>query len=279
MDTVSLKSMSNWPVSVIGRSLFLAHESMELCGLGSGDLCQIFVDDEDKGVFWAWPQTSPVNEDLKIEALMTWEAMCSLEINSGVEEQKVVSIKKFSDSTIPAQSVKLKSSDEKNKSFMSHPAFQAVTAMTCKNLILSENSSLVVNYYGRVVKLLAEKVVPCPDVDRLEHVVAQFEGINLNFSNLDDLQSDVTTSTPCKSSLSSKRSQSNKTYFLITERTRLQFEKSGFDSEDKSGEKTIFEAQQILDNIGGLDEEMEMIREATKTVLGPRPSRYNYLIC
>ena len=264
--------MSNWPVSVIGRSIFLAHESMLLCGLGSGDLCQILVDDEERGVFWSWPQTSSSEE--KIEALMTWEAMCSLEINFGSEEQTAISIKKFSESTTAAQSVKLKPSDEKNKVFMSHPAFQAVTAMTCKNSILSENSSLVVNYYGRVVKLLAEKIVPCSDVDSLEHVVAQLEGINLNlnFSNLDDQQSDVTTSTPSKSN-NSKKSLSSKTYFLITERTQLQFEKSSFDSEDKSGEKAIIEAREILDNIGGLDEEMEMIRNATKTVLGPKPTR------
>ena len=65
LDNVPLKSMSNWPISVLSRSLFLAHESMTLCGLGAGELCQVLVDGDERGIYWAWPQSSA---EEKIEA-------------------------------------------------------------------------------------------------------------------------------------------------------------------------------------------------------------------
>ena len=39
----------------------------------------------------------------------------------------------------------------------------------------------------------------------------------------------------------------------------------------------IVQAKEILNNIGGLDEEIEMLVEATKTVLGPKPTRYAHI--
>ena len=77
LDTFPLKSMSNWPLSIMCKSVFLANESMELCGLSCGELCHIFVDGEEKAIFWAWPQKAA---EEKIEALMTSEAMCSLSV-------------------------------------------------------------------------------------------------------------------------------------------------------------------------------------------------------
>ena len=92
LDTVPLQSMSNWPLSVTCKSVFLAHESMQLCGLSSGDLCRIFVDGEERSIFWAWPQMA---SEEKIEALMTSEAMCSLSLPGTLSKSQNDGMVKF----------------------------------------------------------------------------------------------------------------------------------------------------------------------------------------
>ena len=72
LDTVPLNSMSHWPFSILNKSVFIAHESMQLCGLSSGELCQVFVGGEERAIFWVWPQTA---SEEKIEAQMTAEAI------------------------------------------------------------------------------------------------------------------------------------------------------------------------------------------------------------
>ena len=267
LDNIPLKSMSNWPISVLCRSLFLAHESMTLCGLGAGEPCQVLVDDEERGIYWAWPQSS---SEEKIEALMTWEAICSLCLLSG-DDPTVVTIKKWTETPLTTDLLKLRVKNEKDLEFLAHPAFQTVTALTCKNTVITESTTVVINYYGRVVPLLIDQIIPSAGeaVKSLDSVVRKLEGINLNFSHLEN-ESDrgLATSTPCKQD---KKSTSSKLYYLITEKTLLQFKTNI--SDEATEEKEIASAKDILDNIGGLNEEMEIIRQASKTVLGPKPSR------
>jgi hypothetical protein len=268
LDNVPLKSMSNWPISVLSRSLFLAHESMTLCGLGAGELCQVLVDGDERGIYWTWPQSSA---EEKIEALMTWEAICSLCLLSG-DDPTIVTIKKWTESPLTTELLQLRAKNEKDVDFLAHAAFQTVTALTCKNTIITESTNVVINYYGRVIPLLVDHIVPsCGEVVKsLDSVVRKLEGINLNFSHLEN-ESDrgLATSTPCKQD---SKSILSKLYYLITEKTQLQFKSSMCD--DSIKEKEIATAKDILDNIGGLNEEMEVIRQASKTVLGPKPSRY-----
>jgi len=220
LDNVPLKSMYNWPISVLSRSLFLAHESMTLCGLGAGELCQVLVDDEERGIYWAWPQSS---SEEKIEAFMTWEAISSLCLLSG-DDPAVVTIKKWTETPLTTDLLQLRVKNAKDQDFLAHP----------------------------------------------DSVVRKLEGIHLNFSHLgNETERGLATSTPCKQD---KKSISNKIYYLITEKTLLQF-KSNIDDEESIEDKEIATARNILDTIGGLNEEMEIIRQASKTVVGPKPSR------
>ena len=84
-----------------------------------------------------------------------------------------------------------------------------------------------------------------------------------------NLYSFATTSTPCKPD---KKSKVAKCYYVITESTKVQFETGPYNG--SAPDKEIVSAKEILNNIGGLDEEIEMLVEATKTVLGPKPTRY-----
>ncbi len=267
LDNVPLKSMYSWPISVLSRSLFLAHESMTLCGLGAGELCQVLVDDEERGIYWAWPQSS---SEEKIEAFMTWEAISSLCLLSG-DDPAVVTIKKWTETPLTTDLLQLRVKNAKDQNFLAHPAFQTVTALTCKNTVITETTNVVVNYYGRVVPLLVDQIRPSGEALKdLDSVVRKLEGIHLNFSHLgNETERGLATSTPCKQD---KKSISNKIYYLITEKTLLQF-KSNIDDEESIEDKEIATAKNILDNIGGLNEEMEIIRQASKTVLGPKPSR------
>ena len=81
----------------------------------------------------------------------------------------------------------------------------------------------------------------------------------------------ATTSTPCKRD---KKSNVAKSYYVITEKTKLQFETGP--SIMSAPDKEILKAKEILNNIGGLDVEIAMLVEATQTVLGPKPTRYLY---
>jgi hypothetical protein len=64
---------------------------------------------------------------------------------------------------------------------------------------------------------------------------------------------------------------SARNYFLATDRTQLRFV-SGF-PETETSDAEMETARNILAAVGGLDAEMDLIREAAKSVIGPKPTR------
>ena len=268
LDSTMLKSASSWPMSVIGRSLFLAQESLKLCGLSCGGLCQVSVEDEVKGIFMAWPQTLL---DSKIEAMMSLDAMAAL----GVQSLDVISIQKWCGQQQPLAELRLKVANDKDRTFLAYPAFKAVTALALKKVVVFENMALAVNYYGRLVKLLVDKVVPSaePGEDLLE-VTNQLQKVHLDFSHLEDDLSSVSTSTPSRKVPKDER----KLFYSVDESTRLFFETFSPEKATESASSEEKLAAEVLGQIGGLDAEVELIQEAARSVLGQKPSRLDFLI-
>ena len=245
---------------------------MKICGLGSGDLCHVSADGEERGIFGAWPQN--FSED-KIEALMSFEAMASM----AIESSTVVSIEKWTEEQVLADELKLHCLNDKDKLYFLHPAFQTVTALMLKNTIVFENMHLAVNYYGRMIKLAAAKVVPSlSNGDDLSQVLSQLEGIKLDFSNIicDDQNEAWKTSTPSKTNVRKCSKDEKRNYFLITEKTKLYFERNmvgGIDLGDDDDDE-VKKAAQVLDGLGGLDDEIQLIREASNGVIGQKATRF-----
>ena len=250
-------------MSVISRSLFLAHESMKLCGLNCGDFCQVSVKDEIKGIFYAWPQTLL---DSKIEAMMSLEAMASLNIQT----LDVVTIQKWNCQPQPLSEVRLRVASDNDRTFLAYPAFKAVTALILKNVVVLENMILAVNYYGKLVRLVVDKVVPSarPGEDLLE-VTNQLQKVHLDFSHLEDDLSNLSTSTPSRKVQKDDR----KSFYSVDESTRLLFETLSTEESSESVSNEVKLAAEVLAHIGGLDAEVELIQEAAKSVLGQKPSR------
>jgi hypothetical protein len=204
--------------------------------------------------------------DSKIEAMLSLEAMASI----GVQSLDVVSIQKWCGQARPAAELRLKVSNEKDQTFLSYPAFRSVTALSLKNAIVFETMALVVNYYGRLVKLLVDKVVPSagPGED-LNEVTNQLQKVHLDFSHLEDDLSSLSTSTPTRKVPRDER----KSFYSVDESSKLFFESFSPEETSEGGSAEVRLAAEVLEQIGGLDTEVELIQDAAKTVLGPKPSR------
>ena len=130
-----------------------------------------------------------------------------------------------------------------------------------------------------MIKLAAAKVVPSlSNGDDLSQVLSQLEGIKLDFSNIicDDQNEAWKTSTPSKTNVRKCSKDEKRNYFLITEKTKLYFERNmvgGIDLGDDDDDE-VKKAAQVLDGLGGLDDEIQLIREASNGVIGQKATRF-----
>ena len=226
-------STLNWPQSVLNRSVFVDPSVMKILRLGRGDLASIKHGDQE-AVFRAWPAADVPKKGGDL-AQTTPLAARSIKVN---QDNAQVCISKFNVAPFPAKLVQL-SID--NEDFEVDETLQAVLKSTLQSCILKTRSVVPINYYGKVLDVIVNKIVS----DGVEDITEKLSAVRMT--------GPLITSTPQKKT----DVKLHHNYAIVTNATDIEFKQN--------------EAVVEVPVVGGLAKEIKLIGEAVEATLKHQP--------
>jgi len=265
-------SASAWPQNVLNRSLFLDQSVMRVLRLGRGDWSVVKHLDQE-AAYRVWPidggggggptDAGKAKKGAPDLAQMTLHAAQSLKVTADAHHAQV-SIAKVSAATLPAKyvhvSIRNANGDMHDEGEVSG-LLKTLTASHLCDLLIRAGSSVPLNFYGKLLQIHVEKVVPLTASavskegdDSVYDLTEKFRGLIT--------ASPLITSTPQKAATKSDDT-SEECFNIVTDATKIVFSPIHKPNEHTS-------VGQNVPVIGGLSKEIKVIGEAVSSYLQQR---------
>ena len=208
----------------------------------------------------AWPLSN--SEEISATVHMTKAAARNFGIHEQYQSTPRVKLKKLVTDARSADRIILKPCMDKHVEYTKDLSFQSIVALTCRDSILAIGSICSVNYYGNTVDVYVVEIVESEKNESKSDKEISLLTDRLKFSaSLMEDNANVITSTPRKQDLNIGI---DKSFYYIGETTQIDFQRTAVSENIAQFEVN---AREALNKIGGLDDELDLIRDTVQSVL------------